>query len=67
MYNITPKKYPYGFNSWMNKLWQYGKEKGIWNYSVTEYKDKLDHDAWLFWFMQGLSWIEAIEMDLREQ
>jgi len=61
------KTYPYGFTIWLNTLWQIGKEKGMWNYSVIEYKDKLDHDAWLVYFMMGLHPSKAIQMDLDEQ
>lgn len=59
--------YPYGFERWMNTLWQIGKEKGMWNYSVMEYKNKLCYKSWLVYFMMGLHPKDAIIMDLKEQ
>lgn len=64
---MKDEKYPYGFNIYMNSLWQYGVKIGMWNYSVIEYKTKLCFDSWLVYFMIGLSPKEAIHEDLNEQ
>jgi len=59
--------HPYGFLAWLNKVWQIGLEKEMWEYSIMEYQDKLDVEAWKEYFMIGLSPSKAIDEDINEQ
>lgn len=67
MENYKQQQRPYGFYSWLTKLWQVGIALGIWNYSVLNYKQPLDNDGWLHYFNEGLSPKDAILTDIKEQ
>jgi len=61
------KQYPYGFNLWVNQLWQVGQKMKMWNFTVMNYEQNICLDSWLVYFMMGLSPKEAIKEDLKEQ
>lgn len=61
------EKQPYGFWNWLNKVYQIGFKKGIWSFPVTEYKERLDVEAWKQYFMIGLSPSQAVDEDINEQ
>lgn len=60
--------WPYGFQSW---LWQVGlqlRKKGVFksDESPNECFASLDAEAWKVYFMNGLSPLQAVELDIKE-
>lgn len=58
--------YPYGFHSWLNKVWQICKEKGIVNKNTNPCDTGLDEQNWLSYFMDGFSPMNAVITDINE-
>ena len=60
------KVYPYGFKTWMNQLASVGNSLKMWNIFPPDCHKHLDFDAWLEYFMIGLSPSKAILADIKE-
>lgn len=65
---FNQKTWPFGFKFW---LWQVGihhKRLGIFKSDLSPNKcfEKLDPDSWMLHFMQGLSPLKAVQLDIKE-
>jgi len=63
---MEKKTYPYGFKIWMNNLSQVGNKMKIWDIFPPENHKVLCWDAWLNYFLIGLSPLNAILKDIKE-
>lgn len=58
---LNGKQYPYGYREW---LWQICIQLDMKDRVITTAYKQLDTDAWLVYFMDGLSPREAVKKDL---
>lgn len=61
------KTYPYGYRTWLNRVWQECRRKGIVSKDTTSIDMRIDPDGWLHYFMEGIPPIEAVNVDIKEQ
>lgn len=61
---LNEKQYPYGYKDW---AWKICIELGFKDKNINTAYMQLDLDAWLNYFMEGLSPLQAIQEDLNNQ
>lgn len=60
--HLNGKQYPYGYKKW---LWKICIELDFKDKDINTAYKQLDTDAWLVYYMDGLSPIEAVREDLK--